>query len=167
MKLLFLFCLAGWCNTFAPSEQILSERRDCNNVPGLNKQVVEFVRTKINKKVGRGECWDLASEALNAAGANWDHQYGFGKEVQPSRDCVFPGDVMQFEDVTVKYHKDGYTYEEIMKRHTSVIYEVKNESSFIIAEQNTSLGGKKVSLNPLDLTNVVKGKVRIYRPSKD
>jgi hypothetical protein len=138
--------------------------RDCGAIPELNREIVNFVRGKLNQRVGRGECWDLAAEALNHAGAAWDKRYGFGREVNPGRECVFPGDIMQFEGVTVKYQKGGYFYEEMMTRHTAVVFEVKDDASFLMAEQNTSAGGKKVTLNPLELKNIVKGKYRIYRP---
>ena len=140
------------------------QRRDCTVVPEINRQIVGFVKTKLSQRVGRGECWDLAAQALDHAGATWDRHYGFGREVNPARECVYPGDILQFEGVMVKYQRDGYFYEELMDRHTAVVFDVKSESVFIVAEQNTSAGGKKVTLNPLDLKNVVKGRCRIFRP---
>ena len=64
----------------------------CDSVPELNKKIIAFVKTKLNKKVGRGECWDLAAEALNSTQAKWDGNYVFGKEVNYKKDCVYPGD---------------------------------------------------------------------------
>src|SRR5438045_4189887 len=55
--------------------------KPCGDTPELNKKVIEFVKTSMNKKVGAGECWDVAAEALNKAGAKWDGNYKFGKEV--------------------------------------------------------------------------------------
>src|SRR5688572_15897370 len=34
---------------------------NCDTVPELNQKVIDFVKTKLNKKVGEGECWDLAA----------------------------------------------------------------------------------------------------------
>src|SRR5664279_3849155 len=80
------------------SKKIIS----CDTIPVLNKSIITFVKTKIGKKVGKGEFWDVAAEALNFAGAKWDGQYKFGKEVNYKKDCVFPGDIMQFEGITLK-----------------------------------------------------------------
>jgi hypothetical protein len=138
--------------------------KNCDDVPELNKQLLTFVKSTVNKKVGRGECWDLAACALNSINAKWDNAYTFGREVNLKKECVYAGDIMQFEGVKVKYAKDGYFYEDIMEHHTAVIYEVKGEGVFTMAEQNTSLAGKKVALHPLDLKNIVRGKYTIYRP---
>jgi hypothetical protein len=139
---------------------------NCDSIPELNKQIIDFVKTKLNKKVGHGECWDLASEALNSAGAEWDHDYKFGKELDLKKDCVFPGDIIQFEKVKVEFEKNGSFYKQDLQHHTAVIYKVNEKNSFIMAEQNTSQHGKKVSLSPIDLNNITKGKVTIYRPVK-
>src|SRR4051812_49312904 len=70
----------------------------CNDEPELNKKIIDFVNSKMNKTVGRGECWDLAAQALNTTGASWDKNFGFGKEIHLKKDCIYPGDIMQFED---------------------------------------------------------------------
>src|SRR4051812_31109665 len=71
----------------------------CDKIPELNQQMLDFVKSQMNKKVGRGECWDLAAQGLNKIGANWDKDYGFGKEIDIKKECVFPGDIFQFEGV--------------------------------------------------------------------
>jgi hypothetical protein len=138
----------------------------CDSIPPLNKEIISFVKTKINKKVGRGECWDLAAEALNTVQANWDKDFKFGKLVNPKTECVFAGDIIQFEEVKIKYEKNGSFYSETMMQHTAIIYTVNEQENFIIAEQNTSRLGKKVGFSDLELKNIVKGKVKIYRPIK-
>jgi hypothetical protein len=161
---IFFVCLASLVQLSFMEQDA---RRDCGAVPVLNQEVTGFVKSKISQRVGRGECWDLAAEALNSAGAAWDKKYGFGRVVNPSAECIYPGDIIQFNGVKVKYQKGPYLYEEMMDRHTAVIYEVKSETLFTVAEQNTSAGGRKVTLNPLDLKHIVSGKVRIYRPVND
>lgn len=139
---------------------------NCDQIPELNKQILAFVKTKINKKVGRGECWDLASEALNSVGAKWDHDFEFGKIVNPKSECIFPGDIMQFEGVELDYRKGNTIYHEDLAHHTAIIYEVKTKGSFMLAQQNTNTGGKKVSLEPFDMSSVSKGQYKIFRPVK-
>lgn len=138
----------------------------CDDVPALNAAVIDYVKTTINKKVGRGECWDLAAEALNTTGAKWDGNFGFGREVDPAKECVYPGDIMQFTNVTVTYEKDKTMYMEKMQKHTAVIYEVKSADDFTLADQNTGTSGRKVGLHPLQLKNITTGKFKIYRPQK-
>lgn len=138
----------------------------CDQIPALNKQIVAFVKTKINKKVGSGECWDLASEALNKVGATWDHDFTFGKEIKPKTDCVYPGDIVQFEGVELDYKKGNVIYHEDLAHHTAIIYEVKTKGSFVLAQQNTDNHGRKVGLDAFDISSVTKGVCKIFRPSK-
>jgi hypothetical protein len=137
---------------------------DCAEVPELNQKILVFVNGKVGKKIGRGECWDLAAEALNQAGAEWDHNYGFGKPVNAEKDCIYPGDIIQFKGVKLQYEFNGSICKEEMAMHTAIIYEVKKKNSYILAEQNTSYGGRKVTLKSLDVNNITKGKFQIYRP---
>ena len=140
--------------------------KDCDQVPELNKKIVSLVKSKIGKKVGRGECWDLAAEALNSVAANWDGSYNFGRIVSVEKECVYPGDIIQFEGVEVEYKKGNTIYWEDLSHHTAIVYEVKEKGSYVMAEQNTSAGGKKVTLNPLELKNIKKGTFTVYRPVK-
>ena len=148
-------------NSYALSGAVPAE---CDSVPILNKQIVESVKTQMGKKVLRGECWDLASMALNQSGAKWDGLWGFGREVNYKSECVFPGDIIQFKGVKVEYMVNGSKYYETMKQHTAVIYEVKAKGEFILAHQNTSNTGRKVGTSPLNVKDISKGKISIYRP---
>ncbi len=139
---------------------------DCDSVPLLNQQVVEYTKQSIGKKIGRGECWDLAAGALNSIGAKWDGNYVYGKKLDVKTDCIYPGDIIQFERVKLKYEKDGLNYVEEMSHHTAVVYEVKAKGSFVLAHQNTRFSGRKVGLSPINLEDITKGKFKIYRPVK-
>lgn len=136
----------------------------CDSVPALNKNVVAFVKSKIGKKVAKGECWDLAAEALNSVSAKWDGNYGFGKEVNYKKDCIYPGDIIQFEGVILKYEIDKKKFIEKMTHHTAIIYEVKGKEEFVIADQNNGRTGRKVGLGPFDIKTITKGKFKIFRP---
>jgi len=157
MKLpVLIFCFAalfGFCNGIP-----------CDEIPPVNARVLSFVKANMAKKVGRGECWDLAAEALDAAGAKWDHEFGFGAVVNPGKECIYPGDIIQFKGVELRYKKDNVNCVESMAQHTAVVYEVKDQKVFTIADQNNGTTGKKVGLSQLDLNTIVKGKCRFYRP---
>lgn len=135
-------------------------------IPALNEQVVAFVTSKLNKKVGRGECWDLAAEALNNAGASWDGQLKFGKVIDPKTEVIYPGDIIQFENVQVKYSVGQANFSESYPHHTAVVYKVLADGSYEIAQQNTSATGRKVGIGKLDLKNVTKGQLTFFRPEK-
>jgi hypothetical protein len=136
----------------------------CDDIPVLNKQVISYVKSHISKKVGRGECWDLAAQALESAGASWDHAFKFGNEVVPGKECIYPGDIIQFNGVELRYKKGDASCIESMEQHTAIVYEVKDKRSFIIADQNNGTTGRKVGLSPLDLNTVVRGTCKFYRP---
>ena len=139
---------------------------ECDSIPELNRQVIDFVTSKIKKKVGKGECWDLAAEALNSVGAKWNGQYVFGNVVHYQSECVYPGDIMQFKGVKIHYQVGNRIYDEKMEQHTAIIYEVKAKGDYVLAHQNTSFSGKKVGLSPLKLSDITRGKFTIYRPEK-
>jgi hypothetical protein len=137
---------------------------DCGEIPTLNVGVLKFIKSKINKKVGRGECWDLAAEALEYVDAKWDKEYIFGQEVDPNTDCIFAGDIIQFENVKLKYVKDEVTYHEMMLHHTAIIYQVSGTGKFKLAHQNIRTRNNRVEITDIDLKNISKGELHIYRP---
>ena len=138
----------------------------CDDTPDLNKKIIDFIKSNMNKKVGRGECWDLAAGALNANGASWDKNFRFGKEVDLKKDCLYPGDIIQFENVELEYSLGNRNYREKMAQHTAIIYEIKGEGDYLLADQNTNIHGKRVGLSPLNLKDIKKGKYIIYQPVK-
>ena len=142
-----------------------------SDIPKLNQKVVDYVDTAIGKKIGHGECWDLAAAALDHAGAYLDRSsqktiYVFGKKINQKKDRIFPGDVIQIEDLKLEYSKGNMIYTENMSHHTAIIYEVLGEGHFKIAHQNTSFSGRKVGVSELDLQNIKKGQITFYRPYK-
>ena len=142
-----------------------------SNIPDLNIKVIEYVDSVKGKKVARGECWDLAAAALDYADAYLDRSsqqslYVFGKELNPKNDKIFPGDIIQIENVKIEYSKGNMIYTENMIHHTAIIYEVMGKGSFSIAHQNTSFSGKKVGISDLNLNDIKKGEIIFYRPSK-
>ena len=145
---------------------LLSTTSDCNEKFPMNEQIIGFVNSNMNKKVGKGECWDLANEALTLVQAKWDGNLKFGRKLDYKKECVYPGDIIQFEKVKVKYTENKITYQEAMAHHTAIIYEVKGTGDYILAHQNTAYTGRKVGTSSLNLMNVTGGKISIYHPEK-
>lgn len=146
---------------------LISITNDCNEILPLNSQIISFVKSKMKKTVGEGECWDLAAEALNLVNAKWDGEYGFGKIIDYKQDCVYPGDIVQFKDIHLKYMENGENVEEIMEHHTAIIYEVKGKGDFILAHQNTAFTGRKVGTSSMNVKNITNGTITVYRPFKE
>lgn len=157
MRIIYLISLATFLFIWSAFKQ-------CDSIPPLNKQIRAFVKSNIKKKVGSGQCWDLAAEALNKVNAKWDGKTKFGKEINYKKDCVYPGDIIQFEGVTLKYELDQKKYIEKLEHHTAVIFDVKEKGNFVIADQNTRFSGKTVGTNNFDVKTVIKGSFKIYRP---
>lgn len=133
-------------------------------IPALNQTIVEYVKSVIGKRVDRGECWDLAKQALEKANASWDGHYVYGKEINPLKDSVYPGDLIHFKKVVLKYKKDNAIYTESYPQHTAIVYRVIGPGEFEIAHQNTQFSGKKVSLSILRLEDRTSGTWHFYRP---
>lgn len=133
-------------------------------IPEPNKQIIQYVSSVIGKQVDRGECWDLANQALTRINAKWDGEYIYGKEINPEKDIVYPGDIIQFERVKVRYSAGNAITTETMGHHTAVVYKVYKKGKYQLAHQNTGFSGRKVGLSDLELSNVIKGKLKFYRP---
>ena len=135
-------------------------------IPPMNKKIIAYVETVIGQKVNRGECWDLAYESLNRVEADWDGRFKYGKKVDPLKDKIFPGDLIQFDNVKIQYKEGNTTYTETMGQHTAIVYEVLGKGRYRIAHQNTSFSGRKVGVSELNIHHIVKGDIDFYRPTK-
>ena len=133
-------------------------------IPEANQKIRDYVTSVIGTRVDRGECWDLAHNALELVGAKWDHQYVFGKEVNPEKDSIYPGDIIHFSNVTIRSKEGNTITTQSFPQHTAIIYEVLGKGVYRIAHQNTGFSGRKVGLSVLVLADRKSGKIRIYRP---
>jgi hypothetical protein len=143
---------------------LLSAVAQDNKLPELNKKIIKYVKSVIGTQVDRGECWDLANQALTRNHAKWDGEYQYGKPIDPKKDDVLPGDLIQFKNVKVTYKVGNTIYKEIMAHHTAIVYKVLGPGKFEIAHQNNGFSGRKVGISSLDISTVTKGKMYFYRP---
>lgn len=137
-----------------------------DSIPDLNKGILKYVGATLGTKVNRGECWDLAYEALVQNEAIWDWEYEYGQLYDPEQQIVFPGDLIQFEGVRMEYKVDNMVVTETMEHHTAIVYSVIDQDAkiFELAHQNTNFSGRKVGLSNFDLNQVIRGRVMFYRP---
>lgn len=136
-------------------------------LPVLNQRVVEFVHAHMGERVDRGECWDLAAFALNEAGAKWNGKLQYGRLLDPKKEQVLPGDIIQLEGVEFKWWEGDATNVITMPHHTAIVYEVKSSGNYLVAHQNMQGIGRKVGLGTIVLEHRSKGKIMIYRPQED
>ena len=148
---------------------ILFEANPINDIPPLNKKIIEYVNQVIGTQVGRGECWDLAAESLAYSGAYFDRSTKksiliYGRKINPNKNEIFPGDIIQFEKVTIKYSINNITYTNQMPHHTAIVYKVNSKGDYDIAHQNTSFSSRKVGISKLKLMHIENGECKFYRP---
>ena len=134
------------------------------HIPELNQKIVDYVTTQIGKKVDYGECWDLAYEALTQNNCAWNGKYQYGKKLDPKTDSIYPGDLLQFYNVSLKYKKNGEIYKESFQLHTAIIYSIKGKGYYEIAHQNNSYSGRRVGISELDIRNKISGTIEFFRP---
>lgn len=139
-----------------------------DKIPPMNQQIVKYVESVIGTQVDRGECWDLAYQALTLVNAKWDMKFKYGRLLDPKKDKIFPGDIIQFKNVMVEYvSTDGLERtRESMGQHTAIVYKVNAKGDFELAHQNTGFSGRKVGVSRFVIDNIKRGKIFIYRPEK-
>ena len=137
----------------------------CDSIPLLNKEITNLVGLKINKKVGTGECWDLEKFALDEVDAKWDGGLVYGRKLSAS-ECIYPGDIIQFEKIKIKYKKGKQIFTETMPHHTAIVYKVMNQDEITLIHQNTGYSGRKVGTSSLKFSTIISVKYSIYRPEK-
>jgi hypothetical protein len=139
----------------------------CDSTNALNREILNVVKPYIGKKVDRGECWDLANLALNKVNASWDGLLNYGTKVDWKKECIQPGDILQFEKVELKGKIDGnMEYTETFYHHTAIIYAVHDDGTVELIHQNTGQYGKKVGVTTMNFNDLKKGTIQAYRPTK-
>lgn len=140
----------------------------CTEIPALNQQVLDVVRPTIGKKIDRGECWDLVKFALNQVHAKWDGYQQFGVEINRSKECIQPGDVLQFDQVELAgTDENGFEFTESFYHHYAIVYAVTDSQHIQLIHQNTGQYGKKVGVTSMNFSTLKKGTIRVFRPVSD
>lgn len=155
--------LRGLCSFRVTSVGEISKK---TGLPDINGRILSFVNSVMGTTVGRGECWDLAQEALDAAGADWSRPFNYGTLLDPAQDRIRPGDIIQFKTVKiVEVFPDGGMRWEVLGApdHTAVIMAVTGKKEYMLAHQN--IGGKRsVMTSSVNLNKATSGRYWIYRP---
>ena len=149
-----------------------------------NARVAAFARSKIGEKVGDGVCSTLVQEALRDAGAKVlrapaaGGEYLWGEPLNSLKDTQ-PGDVLQFEKVTLrgrrrKFKDDGSAIlvetKTSFPHHSAIITAVgpKGKTLTILHQNGPGPDGKSLKIvqeTTLVLSELQKGgSLRAYRP---
>ena len=144
------------------SSFVFAQKFEDKVIPPLNKKIIEYVDQVKGKKVNRGECWDLLNRSLEYSGAEWKPPFVYGEEINPEKDIVYPGDMIQLYNVKATT-LDGTEWS--FTQHSAIIYNVIERGVYEIAHQNVD-NIKKVMISNLDLSTIKKGKIKFYRPVK-
>lgn len=157
-----LFCFLFVCS-FVNAQEFAAP---CKEVPALNQAIVDALKPFIGKKIARGECWDAAEMALNKVNADWDGLYVFGREIDIAKECIQPGDIVQFDKVEMEVKTENGSYSESFYQHTAIVYKVNGAGDLQLIHQNTGQFGRKMGVTDFNLANKTKGTMTFYRPVK-
>ena len=149
----------------------------------INQKIVTFLEAKHGVRVGGGECAHAATEALRVSGGEFLNS-DLGADSPAPGDYVWgtlvkvvsyannkwtdssptaksqPGDILQYGNAKIVIGKATWT----ATHHTSIVAAVNSAGMPTqIYEQNVN-GVRTVQKDSIDLTKLVAGWVRIYRP---
>ncbi|HPV42308.1 MAG TPA: hypothetical protein PKX40_14105 [Spirochaetota bacterium] len=163
-KTLGSLSLNGLCSFTVRSDADLPKNFGGLDISG---SILAYVKRVMGKTVGSGECWDLAQEALDGTGADWSRPFQFGLPLDPERDEVKAGDIIQFKSVRIERKLDnGGRFFHTMGApdHTAIIIGVEGKKQYRLAHQNSD-GKRYVITSEVDLNYMTAGTFWIYRPA--
>lgn len=136
--------------------------------PSMADRIVAFARQRRGERVGNGQCFALADQALRNAGAKGAAEYG---EITPDADYVWgnavsasdlrPGDVIQLRDYrydrtvsTENPDGSGSATDDFKEHdhHTAVVERVDGNGAVTVLQQNAP-DGAPVSRSQLFFSN--------------
>lgn len=144
----------------------LTAQKNCGDTPELNRKIVKLANTKLKKKVGTGECWDLIQFVLDDTDAEWDKYEVYGKVINHEKKCIYAGDIIQFEGVELEWTEGNMTYTETMGHHVAIVDEVLDDNTLVLIHQNTGQHGRKVGKTTFRLDAMTQGEIVVYRPQE-
>jgi hypothetical protein len=111
--------------------------------------VLSFARAHLDRTVGRGECWDLANEALSSGGDRTSADFG---RVGRSTDYVWgtvvpreqlqPGDIIQFSTFTLRIDETRVSTRPDGSGATDTSNEVQTRTHHTVVVEETGPGGR-------------------------
>lgn len=143
-----------WSKTVDVPEEAVSLEE---NIPRVNRVVVEAARKMFGTRVRDGDCTRLPEDCLKAAGVGKRGVYRWGREVG-RREPWLPGDILQMERASVK--TPGVTH--VFAHHSAVVEQVGRDA-IVVLHQNVPPQGKVVQRQVWPIAGIT-GYVVAYRP---
>lgn len=133
-----------------------------DKLPELNVRIVNYAISNLGKEVGNGECWTLAAEAMDAAGAMPAEAISFGRELK-KKETWLPGDIIQFKACRFEVHfANGYSVEEMgYPNHTAIIYSTDGSRITLIHQNYRMI--KRVQVSTIDMNTLTDGTYKVFR----
>lgn len=137
--------------------RVLNDRELKESAEQYGPHIVRFAEQQFGARVGNGECWTLADEALKSvSGVSHALGYTFGQAVSVSE--AMPGDIIQLRDCKFVLPNGGRQTAG-MPDHTAVVTCKTGPTSMQVLEQNPN----PVSKGSYDFNTMVSGTFKIYR----
>lgn len=189
--------------TWDPSNPRVSAREEQEHVPpppplGARQlvaaqqhyggEIVRWCRERLGTRVGDGECWTLAHDALEAVAAKCKSRGGKEPVMVSQRRvhgvciCVHrmpspgstldglklaevaPGDILELKRATFRTQKTPFEAVRFeTNKHTAVIKDVR-DGVLTVLQQNFPPAGPRVAEGCYNVREMIEGEMRIYRP---
>jgi hypothetical protein len=151
-------------------------------------KIVKYCKERVGQQIGRGECADLAIEALRQAEAKLPNDFtdtpnagdyvwgdlvylhvknpGGKDERSGALKDIQAGDIMQFRDAKLAGNNgpNGRPYIRQSPHHTAIVAEVKENGKLLIVFEQHVGDKREVMKTPYRLSDLREGWVRLYRP---
>jgi hypothetical protein len=146
----------------------------------LNQSVAAWAKGRMGQKVERGECSDLADQALRAAGAKTAYQLG---PMGPDADYVWgtpvgtitlgtqsaaalsAGDILQYRNFAESIDLGAAVWSTSAAHHTAVVQGVAADGKHICVYEQNAGGRPYVETGYISLAAMTAGTLRAYRPT--
>jgi hypothetical protein len=124
----------------------------------VNQAVVNYARSVVGQRIGNGQCTELATAALQAAGARPAQSYNWGERLNGTNELQ-PGDILQMFSASFSYPDGRQAWS--TGPHTAVVVSVRG-STIEVLEQNVA--GSPVQRGTYDMNCMTAGRMEYYRP---
>jgi hypothetical protein len=126
----------------------------CDKSPVKNKKIIEFLKTKIGKNIGK---MDLIVSSYKYAGIKYNDNW-LGNDIDAAEDCVYPGDLIVFKSCNVNWKLKDTTFMMSYGCHVEyIIYKVKGKGAYQVVVQLEDDSGKRTATlldySPKDFVN--------------
>lgn len=143
---------------------------------GTFKKIRDFSQRNLGKQVGKGECWDLADQALNAVpavtyhknqGPDADYKWGDVAAIyNPGsvKGSLRPGQILQFRNAKFSWRQGSSNVTRTARHHTAVVSAVSNDGKDICVLHQNSGGVRNVQYGYYRIAALTEGTVWGYSP---